>query len=359
MNQNIDELDGHFDFVKYLGEFDKKGEFGKIKENDTVDPKDRLVYFNRKPKLENQSEGQTNICQSSSVQKNYKNTEMVLSDSIYQPRTKNKNKNVFFTESGIYVPTIDKNTMINAETITVNEMGPNQSQLFENGGRSICLMAIKAIGGPRRLRPDNHNTPPVIVLLVGNNKAGIYGLCAGRHLASRGCEVICLLVGNQDSEFNKDLLEQYKYTQYSGVKMINSIQKLPNPLKQPIDLIIDGLLGYEYSINSISLQFEQQLINELISWVNNSQTPALSIDLPAGLLLEKGSIVTSNNNSILPKWTIALGAPQKMVQYRHLIGELFLGDIGIPNKVWERVGISSWQPPFGATYLIRLDFIEE
>lgn len=56
---------------------------------------------------------------------------------------------------------------------------------------------------------------------------------------------------------------------------------------------------------------------------------------------------------VRPKWTLSLGAPTTALSHRSLLGEIYLGDIGIPTSLWQRVGIN-WRCPYGASYLVRL-----
>lgn len=78
----------------------------------------------------------------------------------------------------------------------VTETGPNDEQMIENGGRGVAMMVLQALGGSRRIHSKNHNSQPHVVILVGNNKTGAYGLCAARHLANHECSVTVCVIGN-------------------------------------------------------------------------------------------------------------------------------------------------------------------
>lgn len=88
-------------------------------------------------------------------------------------------------------------------------MGISEKQLIENGGFSISIMLLKAIGksnewfkikfnstnigGARRLNPDNHNSCPVMVVLAGNNSTGAFSLCAAKHMSNHGVSVMTFI----------------------------------------------------------------------------------------------------------------------------------------------------------------------
>ena len=59
---------------------------------------------------------------------------------------------------------------------------------------------------------------------------------------------------------------------------------------------------------------------------------------------------------IQPKWTLCFGAPKQGCTSRAITGELFLADIGIPSVSWRRIGISRCKIPWGAEFVIALEY---
>jgi enhancer of mRNA-decapping protein 3 len=80
----------------------------------------------------------------------------------------------------------------------VTETGPNDEQMIENGGRNTAMMVLQAWGS-RRLQRSNHNVPPLVVVLAGNNKTGAMALAAGRQLANREVRVMAFVVSEDES----------------------------------------------------------------------------------------------------------------------------------------------------------------
>lgn len=131
------------------------------------------------------------------------------------------------------------------------ETGPNEDQMIENAGRSASMMALQAIGlfvisliisrllftssktdhislssdsgGPRRIQPNNHNAAPFVVVLVGNNKTGAYGLCAARHLANHGCQVVVCVAAAKENMI-KSVAAQLRIFGPTGGRTVEGVE---------------------------------------------------------------------------------------------------------------------------------------
>lgn len=127
---------------------------------------------------------------------------------------------ILTVSGGIQIPTVNANQMETAKVIG-RETGLTQSQLVENGAFGISMMVLKAIGGHRRIQPDNHNAAPVVVILAGPTAIGESGIAAARHLANRGCQVI---IGLTEDSYCGATVEQYKaLAKFSGARIVYSI----------------------------------------------------------------------------------------------------------------------------------------
>ncbi|ORY04899.1 YjeF N-terminal domain-like protein [Basidiobolus meristosporus CBS 931.73] len=257
---------------------------------------------------------------------------------------------VIRTLTGIICPFVTRAQMNEIEKIAINETGPSEEQIIENAGRSAAGMCLKALGGPRRIQPNNHNDAPLVIVLAGNTKTGVYGLCAARHLANHGCEVIVCVTG-KEKEVLKGIAVQSKYLKATGSIVIRSAAELPEPYTTPVDLIVDALLGYQPSTRDLDLDNDLAFIGDLIDWANDNKAPILSLDMPSGF---KGQ--PSSGNIIHPKWTLCLGAPRSGLRDRSMTGEIFLADIGIPHILYKMAGVHGWQMPWGAEYLVGLEY---
>ncbi|CAG8743044.1 3691_t:CDS:2, partial [Funneliformis caledonium] len=234
------------------------------------------------------------------------------------------------------------------------ETGPNDDQMIENGGRGASMMCLQALGGSRRIQPNNHNAAPQVVILAGNNKTGAYGLATARHLANHGCFVIVCVVG-KEKDLQKNVTFQQKILRHTGGKIVKTVKDLPQQFTNPVDLIVDALLGYQFTLRDIVDVNDKHLICDLMDWANTNKAPVLSLDMPSGVNGSSGNPVNSAHY-IHPKWTLCLGAPKSGCKSRTVTGELFLADIGIPRACWKRIGVKEWGMPWGSEYLIGLEY---
>ncbi|KAI9250859.1 YjeF N-terminal domain-containing protein [Helicostylum pulchrum] len=249
---------------------------------------------------------------------------------------------ILTVSGGIQIPTVTSSQMEHAKQIA-SESGFTKSQLIENGAFGISMMVLKAIGGHRRIQPDNHNAAPVIVILTGPTSIGEFGIAAARHLANRGCQVIISIPEDSD----EPTVEQYKaLAKYSGARITTSINELPNQYTTPVDLIVDALLGPE--TRKISATVKSQM-----SWANANKAPVLSIDFPSGVNPDNGAFPA--NHYITPKWTLCLSAPYTGCTSRNVTGELFLADAGLSFLCFKSI-ISNFHIPWGSDFVLALEY---
>ncbi|KAF9973381.1 enhancer of mRNA decapping [Actinomortierella ambigua] len=298
------------------------------------------------------------------------------------------------TLAGVPCPIVTCQQMQDVERLCTMDMGLSDEAMVENGGRGTAMMCLQALGGSRRIQPNNHNSAPVVVVLAGNNRTGAYAMCAARHLANHGCQVLTFLAAaHLNAGLTKPIHSQIKGFKSTGGQLINTLQDLPGS-GLPVDLIVDGLLGYQYSLRDIVDGDERETICDLMDWANNNKAPVLSLDLPSGSIVAtsnedgKGGAMStpiSKENDIgassahlgagnsagakgsnkkgktkfcvRPKWTLCLGAPKVGCRSRAVTGELFMTDLGIPRACWKRAGVRGFGLPWGADYLVGLEYL--
>ncbi|KAI8868941.1 hypothetical protein GQ42DRAFT_34644 [Ramicandelaber brevisporus] len=187
-----------------------------------------------------------------------------------------------------------------------------EDQVVENAGRSAALFIMRVLGGSRRISIENHNSPPLIIMLCGNNRTGAYALAASRHLANRRCEVIAFVAGSNASivengvsvasaangvhgsnafvDSPRIISSQIRLAAASGVRIEHDIGNLPsldrtNDNYFAIDLVVDALVGahgtYGTPDDAASAQ-EYSAIRSACAWVTSESTTVLSFDLPTG-----------------------------------------------------------------------------
>lgn len=234
----------------------------------------------------------------------------------------------FFTQTGISVPAVTAEQMREVDRIAVEETGPNLYQMMENAGRNLALLAIEFLGSSW--------TAARILVLAGSGGNGGGGMCAARHLANHGADVmLCLAAPERLKEVPAF---QRKVFQSTRGREIDAAA-LP---KQRLDLVVDALIGYGLQASP------KGAVAELIRWANGAKAPILSLDVPSGVDATTGQ---APGECIRPRWTMTLALPKTGLLQA---GELFLADLGIPEGVYRRMGLN-YIAPFGGRSWVRLD----
>ena len=243
----------------------------------------------------------------------------------------------FLTDKGIEVPAVTTIQMIEVDRVAMEETGPNLLQMMENAGRNLALQAIDCLG--KNWQEAN------IIILAGSGGNGGGGICAARHLANRGAKVkLCLSSSQRLKAVPKWQRQIFQAT--SGKEVEIRELKAAN---EPIDLIIDALIGY-------SLQAAPKgNALELINWANNTGAPILSLDTPSGVDSTTGA---TPGEYIKANWTMTLALP-KTGLLPDKTGELILADIGIPPGAYVKKTLQlKYTPPFGKHFRIPLKVLD-
>ncbi|KAM3582977.1 enhancer of mRNA decapping [Umbelopsis sp. WA50703] len=356
-----------FDFQANLDMFDKAKVFAEIRELDETAPETRLVTLNRLPQQGRGSRTPNNNNGSSPKRVNLLPSENVLDEQIdpgalsddsltsegvdymrgkRRGSKQSQRSKIVVMSSGILCP------VVTSQQITMVEQECDRDQLIENAGRVSSMMAIQTLGGNRRNSDHSAVAAPVVVILAGNNTIGAYGFSAGRHLVNHGCTVIAC-TGSMPP-YQSIVATHQKMFEHAGGLTISSLTQLPN---KPIDLIIDALMGAQYNYKNLMHEKKaHQLTSSLISWANANAAPILSLDFPSGNQTSQ-DCSSQGPHRIHPKWTVCLGAPKFGCTARDVTGELYMGDLGIPRICWKRAGVKGGGMPWGADFLVALEYV--
>ena len=235
----------------------------------------------------------------------------------------------FFTDTGIEDPAVTTAQMRGVDRLAVEETGPNLYQMMENAGRNLARLALERLG-PNWRRSN-------ILVLAGSGGNGGGGICAARHLANHGAGVSLWVAAPE--RLGEVPAYQRKIFQATAGREISarSVEKL-----QP-DLILDALIGY--SLRSAP----RGPIETFIRWANESGAPILSLDLPSGVDATTGE---APGEYVRPACTMTLALPKTGLA-PDKAGEMFLADIGIPERVYRRLGIP-YVNPFDHRYCVPI-----
>ncbi len=237
--------------------------------------------------------------------------------------------NGFKTEAGIEVPPVNVSQMREVDRIAVEEMGLTLFQMMENAGRTVAQFSLEVLKW--------QGQSAKVLVLVGSGGNGGGGLCAARHIANRSVNVdVCYA---DPAKLNESAACQRKILNSTPAK-----ETVSSALSgKTYDLIIDALIG-----NGLDSAPRGEAA-ALIRWANESKTPILSLDVPSGVNATTGE---TPGDYIRPRWTITLALPKTGLS-PELTGNLFLADLGIPPKAFQKVNLQ-YTNPFGSTFWVPL-----
>jgi len=270
--------------------------------------------------------------------------------------------------------------MLNLENIAANEVGLTEDIMTENAGRGIAEVALTALMDPAigvRMGTSGWSTPIInvashatIIILAGNNKSGIRAVAAGRHLRSKGANVVICLVGiERERDLLEDMRQQIRiYRNFGGrifskQEFFEHLRKLASGnAPADVSLIIDALLGLTISFEELRTG-DQASVYELMEWANRNEAFVLAIDVPTGIDPTSGkvNVIDGSRLFIKPRYVVAMGAPKRglleaispdnedgvmsavagpdgIVLTDDDPWKLYIADIGLGSGVWKKAG---------------------
>jgi ADP-dependent NAD(P)H-hydrate dehydratase / NAD(P)H-hydrate epimerase len=163
----------------------------------------------------------------------------------------------------------------------------------------------------------------VIVLSGGGNNGGD-GIVTARILHNRGWNVKVLVMVKEE-KLGPECLVQYRIAKKIGVPV--EFRAVLNKRDLHSAVIVDALLGTGLS-QPVGSPF-----SEVISFLNGSDVPVISVDIPSGISSDDGQI---RGVAVRADYTVTFGLP-KIGHFLHpgaeYTGQLFIEDIGFPAEL--------------------------
>jgi ADP-dependent NAD(P)H-hydrate dehydratase / NAD(P)H-hydrate epimerase len=211
--------------------------------------------------------------------------------------------------------------MREADRRTIEEIGIPSLVLMENAGRQV-VAAMEAIYTDLT---DRH-----VAILCGRGNNGGDGFVVARTLVQRGVGVSVFLIGQVsdvrgDARVNLDILGRLGLT----VVEVADGQAWELHVSEVRDctLIVDAIFGTGLNAPVSGL------IESVITDINASSIPVVSIDLPSGLSADSSDPI---GESIEAGTTVTLAAPKiplVLMPAEMRAGDIVIADIGIPVDV--------------------------
>ena len=214
----------------------------------------------------------------------------------------------FRTPAGYSVPAVTAAEMRDVDRIAVEEVGLKLLQMMENAGRALARCVCEVQGDA-----------DTVVVAAGNGGNGGGGMACARHLTNRGVPVEIIL-DRPPGALSGAAAHQHRILDEMGVPHAKGVDQLTRP-DEPI--VVDALIGYglEDEVRSPT--------DEYIDMINDRS----GIDATSGEAL---------GSAVEPDRTLTLALPKTGLTT--VPGELLLADIGIPETVYERLGIEYTTP---------------
>jgi hydroxyethylthiazole kinase-like uncharacterized protein yjeF len=214
--------------------------------------------------------------------------------------------------------------------------------MMQNAGRAVFDVVINEI------KPNN------VLVVAGKGNNGGDALVVARLLKEKGIRVT-VLSPYPDDEFTDAVRREFDKVRVLNIpiKIQDSRFKIHESriMNHEFDLIIDGLFGFSLSGDPkppADKIIEQINCSSLGSARDDKFIPVLSVDVPSGLDTETGRIM---DPAVKATYTVTLGVPKiGLDRHKEYVGKLYLGDVGIPQKAYQKLGI--YTPIFlGKTYI--------
>ncbi|HEY3367877.1 MAG TPA: NAD(P)H-hydrate epimerase [Symbiobacteriaceae bacterium] len=243
--------------------------------------------------------------------------------------------------TGVEIPALTGEEMREVDRLMMEEAGIALLQMMELAGHHLARLAqqlARDLGGVESL-----------VVLAGRGNNGGGGLVAARHLQRWGLPVHVVLSAPAGTYAGVPGHQLHTLRQM-GV-FISTEPPLPSTLPQGA-LVLDALVGYGLTGPV------QGATAELIEWTTRSRLPVLALDAPSGLDVTSGAPC---GPCIRARATLTLALPKIGLMgpvAAPFVGDLYLADIGIPESVYRRLGLSVG-PLFAETDILRIRLPEK
>lgn len=210
--------------------------------------------------------------------------------------------------------------------ITVKQMYDIENAGHAMGFHKILMMENAGAASVQRLLNHIEDISSKTILVVagmGNN--GGDGLVMARHLAGYGAAVTLVLMG-RSSEI-KTVECQQNYDILSKMPSIEILDKIDTTIQY--DIIIDAMLG-----TGITGDIREPY-NSAISYINDSESFVLSVDVPSGLNPDTGNTC---NTVTYADVTVTFHKMKRGIHKRpDITGTLYTEAIGIPPEAEEGI----------------------
>lgn len=229
--------------------------------------------------------------------------------------------------------TVTKQQMLTLDEEMIHECGVPLEYMMERSGRALAALIQEEYGDIK-----------CVLVLAGTGNNGGGGLVAARYLHDAGISVRVILSRGEEMLKHTPKIEALRLTErniaYHESDLLSNAGILA--ALEKADVCIDALLGY-----SIQGAPSGEALR-LITLVNESGTPVVSLDFPSGMHPDSGVL---GEVAVKADKTLAVAYPKRgHMLDRESVGALYVADIGVPEEIYRMLGVSP--PEFeGSPYI--------
>ena len=220
-----------------------------------------------------------------------------------------------FAPAPTSLPWLTTEQMIEGDRIMTDELGIGLAQMMESAGRDLAHLTRE-----RFLDSDPRDRRVVVLAGPGGNGGGV--LVAARRLHGWGADVTVVTSRSRD-RFAGVPAEQLDRVDRLGIARFDDLDGLGT-----FDVVLDGVIGYSLT------GAPRGSAASLIAGANRLARAVLSLDVPSGLDTTTGEV---HDPVVHATATLTLALPKvglRAAHARDVVGELYLGDIGVPGSLY-------------------------
>ncbi|KAH3900430.1 Edc3p SCDLUD_003411 [Saccharomycodes ludwigii] len=275
------------------------------------------------------------------------------------------------TRSKEYIPTSTPLQLLEIDRLASDEYNFSYSLQVEHVAIHLSTFIKKRkLGGNVRLNKKNNNAPPLVVILCSmDSKCSIQAIAIGRTLCqTKHVRVLTCMYSGTNSDvttnggsrnsngsnlYELEMNKQLELYKKCGGKIVGNTTTLENVLSKlnsPVELIIDGIQGYDCNLEDLVQGTDYNDLIEMIDWCNSKtaastvnhehQCECWSLELPSGVDPNTGdcNFITT----VIPNTVVSLGLPLSVLLNDNLSDKdnnssnktYYLVDMGIPSGVF-------------------------
>ena len=209
------------------------------------------------------------------------------------------------------------------KVVTAEEMrGIDRRTIEEFGIPGSVLMERAGVAAASRIRGLFEKRKTIVLCGGGNN--GGDGIVVARELHNSGWNAKVLLLVPED-RLSPECLHQFGIAKEMGVSLQFRTKLTPADMHSA--MVVDAVFG-----TGLARDVDGETAS-LISFLNASAAPVVSIDIPSGISSDTGQVL---GTAVRADYTVTFGLPKR----GHLLhpgaeyaGKLFIEDIGFPESL--------------------------